>query len=173
MEIYFGPYRNWIGPYQIADILQHVGVSEDRCHDIGRWLAHTWLDDFCNYIYSKRKRTIKVKIHNYDVWNLDHTLSLIIVPCLEKLKTNKMGVPTCLSVEDYPEELRCPQDKLDDYGQASIEYSSRQWEHVLDEMIWAFKSIQNEDDLDMSDDDCERQKKGLILFGKYFRCLWN
>lgn len=66
MKIYIGPYKNWWGPYQIADLLQKVGVSEDRCEKIGEWLANTRLMDFCQWVDSKRKRNIKVRIDEED-----------------------------------------------------------------------------------------------------------
>jgi hypothetical protein len=29
MRVKIGPYRNWVGPYQLADLLQKFGVSKD------------------------------------------------------------------------------------------------------------------------------------------------
>jgi len=34
------------------------------------------------------ERKIEVQVDDYDVWGLDHTLALIILPCLKKLITN-------------------------------------------------------------------------------------
>ena len=61
MKVYIGPYRNWWGPYQLANLLQKVGVSDDRCDKIGEWLSDTWVDDLCQWIDSKEKRKIKVR----------------------------------------------------------------------------------------------------------------
>lgn len=41
---------------------------------------------YINNPKSKKKRKIKVTIHSYDMWSLDHTLALIILPALKKFK---------------------------------------------------------------------------------------
>ena len=55
MKVYIGPYKNWIGPYQIADLLQYIGFSEDTCHKIGERLSKTFLNTICLWIDSKKK----------------------------------------------------------------------------------------------------------------------
>ncbi|PHS04834.1 MAG: hypothetical protein COA88_13110 [Kordia sp.] len=71
MKVKMGPYKNWIGPYQLVDLLQKVGVSEDRCGKLGKWLADTQLSTFCNWIDNKRVRDIQVRIDKYDTWSMD------------------------------------------------------------------------------------------------------
>jgi len=89
MKVYIGPFSSFIGPYQIADTLKVFGVSEEKCDAIGEKLANTWVSTFCNWVESKRKRTVKVKIHAYDTWNIDSTLSYIVLPMLIKLQKEK------------------------------------------------------------------------------------
>ena len=43
MKVYIGPYRDWIGPYQIADKIPFL--SEDTRDKIGDWLSSTWIND--------------------------------------------------------------------------------------------------------------------------------
>ena len=68
MKVYLGPYKNYFGPYQLMDrvFFWHDRYPSDelaarwdyRLHDsIADWLAETWVDDLCQWIYSKRKRT--------------------------------------------------------------------------------------------------------------------
>ena len=57
MFFYLGKYVDWVGSYQIANSLQKIGVSEDRCEKIGDFLAETWLHKFLEWIHDKRKRT--------------------------------------------------------------------------------------------------------------------
>lgn len=66
-----------------------------------------------------------VRVDNWDVWNLDYTLSQVIYPALVKLKEQKMGSPY-VDDEDVPENLR----------EADVH---EKWNWVLDEMIWAFR----------------------------------
>jgi len=94
MKVYIGPYRNWWGPYQLADLLKHVGVSEGRCFKIGEYLSHTWVNTVCEKIHEKiKKQKIEVRIDKYDTWSMDHTLSYIILPMLKQLRATKHGSP--------------------------------------------------------------------------------
>jgi hypothetical protein len=162
VKIKIGPYIPWIGPYQIAEKLEHLGVSHDRCHDIGSWISdHTWLQEICEWIYNKRKRTVKIKIDGYDVWNLDHTLALIIAPCLKKLQEHRCGTPFVAKV-DLPEDLREEPD-----------YSRKAWEWVMGEMIWTFEAMDDDNVDDWDDDISKRMDNGLRLFAKYYRALWD
>lgn len=145
MYVKIGPYTNWFGPYQIAELLKYVGVSYKTCINIGKKLNKVkWLVKFCEWIDSKKSRKIKVKIDDYDVWGLDHTLSLIIAPALEKLKEKKHGAPF-VDDEDVPGELKSTnaEPRQNEYDTDSNHF--RRWDWVLDEMIWSFNEIKNEE----------------------------
>ena len=135
MKIYIGPYKNWIGPYQIAGVLAHLGVSEDRCDSVGEWLGNTWVNDFCQWVDKKKKRNIKVRIDNYDTWGADHTLALIILPVLKKLKEEKHGSPS-VDDEDVPEHLKSTTAATAIDGNHHL-----RWEYVMDQMIFSFENI--------------------------------
>ena len=143
MFVKIGSYKNWYGPYQIADLLQKVGVSEERCEKIGDKLNEIkWLVSLCNWIYSKRERKIKVRIDDYDVWGLDHTLSCIIAPALECLRAKKQGSPYT-DDEDVPEELRSSKAEPKESDWDTDSNHSKRWNWILNEMIWAFNEIKN------------------------------
>jgi hypothetical protein len=152
MKVVIGPYRSWIGPYQIADALcfwvpKRLHENEvtlrkpDWVHDFGTWLASnsdgsdSTLYKLCNWIEARRNRQIYVRIDPYDTWSMDHTLALIIVPMLQQLKATKHGAPQ-VDDSDVPKHLRSkpqtPEDDLDPH------YFER-WDYVLSEMIWAFE----------------------------------
>ena len=105
MKVFIGKYPQWWGPYQIADLLQKVGVSEDRCDKLGDWIADTQLSNFCNWVESKRKRKIQVRIDKYDTWSMDVTLSYIILPMLKQLKETKHSAAD-VDDKDVPKKLR-------------------------------------------------------------------
>jgi len=198
MKVFIGPYRSWIGPYQLSGMLQKIGFSEDRCDKIGEYLANTWLMKFCEWIDKKKKRNVKIKIDNYDIWGADHTLSLIIVPMLKKLQEIKHGTPST-DEEDAPEEINILTKKEEDMPDG---YSTERWDWIMNEMIWAFEQIADENDEDQFYDHSEcdpnpkvwfttegfkklkvdheglekhhdRIQNGLRLFGKYYQCLWD
>jgi len=120
------------------------------------------------------ERREEVQIHNYDTWSMDHTLALIIEPMLRQLKDTKHGAPY-VEPEDVPEELR-PSEK-DEYGTDDTHF--KRWDWVLDEMIFAFASL-NGDYEEKYSIDIEGLRKieqridrGFELFGKYYRGLWD
>ena len=193
MKIAMGPYKSWIGPYQIAEkiLFWQDKYESDYIDKLGDFLAHgfskdkdhmTWLYRFCVWFESKRKRKIKVRIDNYDTWGADHTMALIILPLLKKIKENKNGSPM-VDDEDVPEELRSNVlPPVEEYGTDGNWH--KRWEYVLDEMIWSFEQLANDEWEDQFHKDGkfdrdgwkahdEKIIKGTILFGKYYTGLWT
>lgn len=147
MKINIGPYTTWIGPYQIADWLQHVGVSEDRCHEIGEWLSggkdkDSWLMKLCNWIERKKKRRVDVRIDNYDTWSMDSTLAYIILPMLKQLRDTKHGSPCTMPAFAY--DSNNAQLSFDFYAEGDAtawDVGHQQWVEILNEIIWTFEQI--------------------------------
>jgi len=198
MKVYIGPYKSWLGPYQISDRIPFI--SEDTADKIGNWLSNSWLQTACDWINDKRDRTIKVRIDNYDTWSMDNTLAHIILPMLKQLKETKHGSPL-VDDEDVPTRLRHGNPNKDDNW---VHYK---WDYVLDEIIWAFEQELDdswEDQFHHGESNIEwvnipgtefselRQKNkdywidgdgiskynkridnGFRLFGKYYRGLWE
>lgn len=196
MKVFIGPYRNWVGPYQIAEKVffwtekNPIDDSKEERWDyklkerFGDWLSDTWVNDFCQWLYSKCERKIKVKIDDYDTWSMDHTLSYIIHPMLLQLKDTKHGSPF-VDDEDVPENLRstaAPEltDDQKSWGETD-EFFHDRWSWVVDEMIFAFemniKDYESEyyerKDFDGMKVVQDRQTNGFRLFGKYYQGLWD
>lgn len=177
MKVYLGKHLNFVGPYQIAEMLffwvkkydedyNHT-KAYDRVHNFGRWLSEdkngndSYLTTFCQWVQSKRERKIKIKIDHYDTWSLDHTASLIILPMLIQLKETKHGSPY-VDLEDVPEEMRYTETEEYDM-QSTFEFYHDEtrreeylkhdvhtrWEWVLDEMIWAHKTLLDDNIMEM------------------------
>ena len=142
MKVYIGPYRNWIGPYQIAEkILFWLDKENDRVFNLGERLARiTWLCKFCEWVDSKKKRKIQIRIDKYDTWNMDNTLALIALPMLKQLRNTKHGAPWT-DDEDVPEHLRstAAEPKENEYHTDSNHF--KRWNWIMDEMIWAFEMV--------------------------------
>jgi len=143
MKIYIGPYVNWVGPYQIAEkiLFWKDKYKDDSVHNFGKWLSEdkngkdSLLTIICQWIYSKQKRKIKIRIDDYDSWNADVTLSPIILALLKSIKESKHGSAYIDDV-DVPDELKSNKP-IDEYGD-DIKVHEK-WTWVLDEMIWAFE----------------------------------
>jgi hypothetical protein len=217
MKIFLGPYTNWIGPYQIAEFLcfwakpvedEHgIPRRPEWVHEFGTWLAEnkhgedSWLTRTCQWMQSRKKRIEYVHIDKYDVWSMDSTLALIILPMLQKLKTQKHGygwVDNKDVPKDYRSTVKGARTGLKQYDwdhNAEVRYA---W--MLEELIWTFSQLADEDDgesqfYDHTESSKEKDfnkslqklkvdhvgleahhkriENGLRLFGKYFRTLWD
>jgi hypothetical protein len=144
MIVNIGPYINWWGPHQIADLLKKVKVSEEVCDKIGEYLSNTVLLDICTWIYNKRKRRIKIKIDKYDIWNLFETLSIIILPCLKEFRKNLHGAPGCLDSFNQSSEVsrQICFDFYKEDDELAWKSGHNEWGIILDKMIWSFEQLQ-------------------------------
>jgi hypothetical protein len=144
MKVYIGPPLDWWGPFRIADLLRYVGVSKARCHKIGEWLNNTPLSGICEWIHERRKRVVKVRVDYYDIWGMDHTIALIALPLLKKLKEKKQGSPH-VDDEDVPEHLRStaapPLTEEEQHCGSTDNNWHDRWEWVLNEIIWGFENM--------------------------------
>jgi len=175
MKIKIGPFKDWFGPYQLAEKLMFWVPKEkdeygfphtaDRVHKFGEWLAHgsiepeaevgeirkwgdrppTLLYRFLSWIHSKQERTIKVQIDPWDTWSMDHTLAYIILPMLKQLKETKHGAPF-VDPKDCPPELKPKKlTKKEKENGHTDSTHFERWDWVLDEMIFAFENKVNDD----------------------------
>ncbi len=153
MKVFIGPYKNYYGPYQIAEALcfwvrkekdeDGIKRNPEWVHNFGTWLSggedkDSWLHKFCLWVESRRTRKIKVKIDSWDTWSMDHTLSYIVLPMLKQLKEKKHGAPFT-DDEDVPEHLRstAAEPKENDWDTDSNLFL--RWDWIMDEMIFAFE----------------------------------
>ena len=111
-----------------------------------------------------------IQIHDYDTWSMDHTLSRIIHPMLIKFKADAMSFPTTLDQSDVPDFLQLKEGLSEE---AEFDIYEKQWEWVLNEMIYAFDLVSSCEDSYPPLEENERMQNGLELFGKYFRHLWR
>jgi hypothetical protein len=153
MKVVIGPYKNWVGPYQIAEALcfwakpdkDKYGFKSkpDFVHNFGTWLAEkkdgsdTWLTKVCQWIESKRKRQAYVRIDKYDTWSMDSTLAFIILPMLKQLQATKHGAPS-VEDSDVPDELKSTSAPAKENEWDTDDNHFKRWDYVLDQMILAF-----------------------------------
>ena len=89
-------------------------------------------------------RKIRVRIDRWDVWSMEHTLSLIILPCLKLFRSNMHGYPGCFiepecasgEVSPHTKPVVSPDDEQEEPGFIK-------WKAILDKMIWSFEEIAN------------------------------
>lgn len=148
MKVYIGPYKNWIGPFQIArTILFWMDREDDRVYKFGEWLAgkddHSLLMRACLWLEKHRQRKIKIKIDHWDTWSMDDTLAHIILPMLKQLQETKHGSPF-VDDEDVPEELKSTSAPPKENEWDTDDNHFKRWDWVLNEMIFAFECKLND-----------------------------
>mgnify|MGYP000374419988 CR=1 FL=1 len=140
-------------------------------------VIQVFYDCTINLFLDRREQKIDVRIDRWDTWSMDHTLSYIVLPMLQQLKATKHGA-SFVEMKDRPEHLRCKKLKYE-----TDEHHFEAWDWALDEMIYAFNSKANKDDVIMRFDpktekeemkaEQERISNGFRLFGKYYESLWD
>jgi len=176
MKVYIGPYRNWFGPYQLAEFLcfwaRRNKEYPDWVYRFGDWLDRSVVGEFLKkkWMIDRTNPTIKVRIDPYDTWSMDYTLAHIIHPMLVQLKAHQRGAGF-VDDGDVPEEIRSISAPPAKDGWVD-EYHFKRWEWVMNEMIWAFEQHINDT---WGDDEglALRKDNGFRLFGKYYQRLWD
>jgi hypothetical protein len=196
MKVYLSNYRNhWLSPYTILEKVffwREIDYDEpmiDRLANI--------LDPFCQallkFLDFVHPKVTYVKIDRWDTWSMDSTLAPIILPMLKQLRASNHG-SGFVELEDVPEHLRYStyeqwdsQECFDFYHDHKVKEGDcdihARWNWVLDEMIWAFEQICDDDhdaqfhtngfDVEGYQKHNDRINNGTRLFGKYYRGLWD
>lgn len=131
--------------------------------------------DLGPYKHSNRRK-IKVHIDRYDTVSLDHTLALIILPCLIQLKNTQQGMPV-IKEDDIDPNQECF-DFGDDLESMQYEKNMKIWNEIMDKMIWSFQQLTIDYEKVNIKSDArplyeERIQEGLTLFGTYYLALWD
>jgi hypothetical protein len=98
---------------------------------------------YWGFLYQDVKLAVKSKYQLWrygfeyrDTWGLDHALAKWILPRLKHLKKNKYGCPSEFFTGTLEE-----QESDEGFKKALAE-----WDEILDEIIWSFEFILNEDE---------------------------
>jgi len=160
MKIYLSNYRyHWISPFKIAEKLcfwREIAYHEPWVKRLNNLLFPV-MSILQKVLDTIHPRVEYVHIDEYDTWNMNTTLAKIILPMLKQLKEDKYGYPSTLT--------------------------EKKWNTIVDEMIWSFEQVLDDEsdeqfwtdgiDWDGLRAHNKRIDKGLALFGKYYRNLWD
>jgi len=171
-------YGKWRGIDDLPSGKKNLFENDDK---------PTRLYNFFQWIESKRTRVQKVRIDRYDTWSMDTTLAKIVYPMLLQLKATKHGYPMDVDLEDVPENLQftdwteehswyggqLPLFEMEVCNPEHISISEARWDWVLDEMIYAFSKLADDDFWASNLEESSRVDNGFRLFGKYYQSLWD
>jgi len=213
MKVWTSKYRNhWISPYTILKAVCFWEQDEDRIYNLAEeannpyepWV--NFLEPICTawmkFLDFVHPRWNYVRLDYWDTWSFDHTLADIILPGLKQLKATKHGAPF-VDDADVPEGvgLRSTEAEPKENEWDTDSNHFKRWDWILDEEIWAFEQLVNEDAESQFFDHSEcdpgrkpwddegykkvkydkeghaawqaRMDNGFRLFGKYYRCHWD
>ena len=193
MKVYIGPYRSYWSVYSWFKPLYNYAEDNKKFEKtsafVEKWIEEPLsyvLQPILDFVWNKRRwaqQKRKIRIDPWDTWDMDSTLADIIFPMLKQLQKEKHGAP-CVKDVDVPEHLRSTTAKPKKNEWDIDEFHFDRWDYVLNEMIWAFEQLNNPayDDVYYTDTGIDKEKmneiedrisNGLILFGKYYRSLWD
>ena len=145
MKVYIGPYRNnYSGYWLTKKILFWVDQFKDESYPLFDVVQKffSYFNPVFRWLNRIDNRKINIHIDNYDVWNIDHTLALIIHPMLVKYK--EIGISYgYIDNDDVPKNLRVSKSLKDENKISKIK--EKQWQWFLDELIWTFEQLVDND----------------------------
>jgi hypothetical protein len=202
MKIYMNKYRyHWISPYTICEKIcfwREIDYDEPWVKRANAILNPVSVA-LMKVLDTVHPKIDYVKIDYWDTWNMDSTLSPIILPMLKQLKDKKHGAPFT-DDEDVPAKLRSTTKAAIKSKENSWDTDCnhfKRWDWIMDEMIWAFeqKCDDNWEDkyygewiedasaplggnfknVDWAGRQAHqaRMSNGFRLFGKYYEGLWD
>ncbi len=170
MKVYLGPYDHWFQPatwfkkwmlwwygfsdnqhWHVIQRLKRNTIEElDSCEDrIRECWVYRVLNIFERWVANHTERKIKIRIDNYDVWNLGDTVALIALPMLYEFKRQGIQGAPHVDDEDVPEYLRssaAPPLTEDEQSTGHVDKLWHpRWEWIVNEMIWAFEQVNDPD----------------------------
>lgn len=199
MKLWLGKPRNhWISPYTILDKVFFWKELDHQTAWVVRWTDRLEpLSRGLQWFLDKVHPPVNVIVINkWDTWSMDYTLAPVIHKLLVQLKATKHGSPF-VDDADVPEAYRSTNAPKPENDWDVDDYHHYRWDWVLREMIWAFEQLSKSDhdaqfykpaantaNTDVFLQHMEIDRKGLeehtaridralMLFGKYYRALWD
>jgi hypothetical protein len=143
------PLRMW-SAHRITGILTAFGVSQQSRRKISVVINNSFIGTILHKVHQHRLRgQTKVRIDDFDLWNGDLTLATVILPFLQRYRTNITVTPK-VDDQDVPENLRstsAPALTADEIAIGTVDANyHKRWEWVVDQMIWSFVQIIDDSD---------------------------
>ena len=199
MKVYIGKYKKDYTPYLIAefviktlfffipkktdedgDIVESDFVNR-KTNKLHLFLLYGFTPknkketSFSKFLYKyccNRKRKVKIKTYNYNIYNADQDLSFIILAVLKKFKNTTHSSP-CVADCDVPKSLKSVKSESSEYDKnLEDEKFFKRWDYVLDTMIETFILL-SKDRQCISEKENNKIEKGLRLFSKYYTQFWD
>lgn len=115
-----------------------------------------------------KQQRLEIGFDNSEIWNLDTTISKFILPRLKAFKEISCGIPGKLVYEFKKKGYS---------SEKANQLADKEWDKILDKIIWAFENYNEEPYLGAQDfnkiykEYNDKLNEGLKLFAEWFRSL--
>ena len=102
-----------------------------------------WFHDITYWLRKKRQKWTTGFPHE-ESWDFKSALANWALPRLKHMKDNLHGYPTCLIPEEKWEEISAGKEIVDEGRNIREEHGMKEWNKILDKIIWSFENHDNE-----------------------------
>ena len=130
-------------------------IEEDKISRLELWFRlkpYWWFRDVKYWLRKKRQKWTTGFPHE-ESWDFKSALASWALPRLKYMKDNLHGYPTCLIPEEKWEEISAGKEienhgyigrDIDEGWNIREEYGMKEWNKILDKIIWSFENHDNE-----------------------------
>ena len=102
-----------------------------------------WFHDITYWLRKKRQKWTTGFPHE-EFWDFKSALANWATPRLKHMKDNLQGYPSCLIPEEKWEEISAGKEVVKEGQDIREEHGMKEWNKILDKIIWSFENHDNE-----------------------------
>jgi hypothetical protein len=172
---------------KVKELLSRFGgdpvYSKNRTIEKVCLFISRWKYKLTEGLYFKIKYFLQRQIRGYDdldQWNAAWYIARKAIPVLTAMRNKFVGTSLKWHREDrFGDIIELTRDEVFTDGEEPAAFTEDEWRAILDDIIYSFKFILDEDEpvQDYSEDEYNRRfakyKRGLKLFSIYYMNLWD
>ena len=121
-------------------------IGEDKISRFELWFQlkpYWWFRDV-KYWFRKKRQKWTTGFPHEESWDFKSALANWALPRLKHMKDNLHGYPSCLIPEEKWEEISAGKEIVDEGRNIREEHGMKEWNKILDKIIWSFENHDNE-----------------------------
>ena len=121
-------------------------IGEDKISRFKLWFQlkpYWWFRDV-KYWFRKKRQKWTTGFPHEESWDFKSALASWALPSLKYMKDNLHGYPSRLIPEEKWEEISAGKEIVDEGRNIREEHGMKEWNKILDKIIWSFENHENE-----------------------------
>ena len=121
-------------------------IEGDKISRLELWFhfkPYWWFRDV-KYWFRQKLQKWTTGFPHEESWDFKSALSNWALPRLKYMKNNLHGYPSCLIPEEEWKEISAGKEIVDEGRNIREEYGMKEWNKILDKIIWSFENHENE-----------------------------